>query len=110
MIDYLTHFFTYNKIYLITGVILFLLVVIPTKEKIPPKTKILLYIFVIIWIVCFVYRVNTGNDITYLFNSSDDFVVEESQPPSIKKGPFSKYYSNDAGRESKTADQENVEK
>jgi len=110
MIDYLIHFFTYNKIYLITGVVLFLLVVIPTKEKISPKTKKLLYIFVIIWIVCFAYRVNTGNDITNLFKSNDDFVVEESQPTTIKKGPFSKYYSNDAGRKPKTGNQENVEK
>ena len=105
MFNSLIHFFTYNKIYLITGVVLFLLIVIPTKEKLSPKTNKLLYIFVIIWIISFVYRINTGNDITYLFNNKDDIVFEESPSPSIKKGPFSKYYSNDAGRESKKVNQ-----
>lgn len=100
MIDYLIHFFTYNKIYLFTGVILFLLVIIPTKEKISHKTKKTLYVFIVIWIICFAYRVNTGNDITHLFDSSNDF-EDESQSTTIKKGPFSKYYSNDAGRKSK---------
>jgi hypothetical protein len=100
MIDQVIHFFTYNKIYLFTGVVLFLLVIIPTKEKISHKTKKALYVFVVIWIICFAYRVNTGNDITRLFNSPDDF-EDESQSTTIKKGPFSKYYSNDAGRETK---------
>jgi hypothetical protein len=100
MIDQVIHFFTYNKIYLFTGVVLFLLVIIPTKEKISHKTKKALYVFVVIWIICFAYRVNTGNDITRLFNSPDDF-EDESQSTTIKKGPFSKYYSNDAGREAK---------
>ncbi len=104
MVDDLIRFFTYNKIYLFTGMVLFLLVIIPTKEKISHKTKKALYVFVVIWIVCFAYRVNTGNDITYLFNSSDDF-DDGSQSMTIKKGPFSKYYSNDAGREPKTGNQ-----
>ena len=31
MIDYLIHFFTYNKIYLFTGAALLLVVLLPTK-------------------------------------------------------------------------------
>lgn len=100
MVDELIHFFTYNKIYLFTGIVLLLLVIIPTKEKISSKTKKIMYVFVVIWIIFFAYRINTGNDITHLFNSSNDF-DNESQPIKIKKGPFSKYYSNDAGRKSK---------
>lgn len=100
MVDDLIRFFTYNKIYLFTGIILLLLVIIPTKEKISSNTKKYLYVFVVIWIICFTYRINTGNNITHLFNSSNDF-DDESQSTTIKKGPFSKYYSNDAGRKSK---------
>ena len=100
MIDDLIRFFTYNKIYLFTGLILLLLVIIPTKEKISSNTKKYLYVFVVIWIICFTYRINTVNNITYLFKSSNDF-DDESQSTTIKKGPFSKYYSNDAGRKSK---------
>ena len=100
MVDDLIRFFTYNKIYLFTGAALLLLVFIPTKEKISSNTKKYLYVFVVIWIICFTYRINTGNNITYLFKSSNDF-DDESQSTTIKKGPFSKYYSNDAGRKSK---------
>jgi len=100
MVDDLIRFFTYNRIYLFTGIILLLLVIIPTKEKISSNTKKYLYVFVVIWIICFTYRINTGNNITYLFKSSNDF-DDESQSTTIKKGPFSKYYSNDAGRKSK---------
>jgi len=100
MVDDLIRFFTYNKIYLFTGAALLLLVIIPTKEKISSNTKKYLYVFVVIWIICFTYRINTGNNITYLFKSSNDF-DDESQSTTIKKGPFSKYYSNDAGRKSK---------
>ena len=100
MVDDLIRFFTYNKIYLFTGAALLLLVIIPTKEKISSNTKKYLYVFVVIWIICFTYRINTGNNITYLFKSSNDF-DDESQSTTIKKGPFSKYYSNDVGRKSK---------
>jgi hypothetical protein len=100
MIDYLIHFFTYNKIYLFTGAALLLLVVIPTKEKVSSNTKKALYVFAVIWIICFAYRINTGNDITRLFKSSDDF-DNESQSKSVGGSPFNKYYSNDAGRKSK---------
>ena len=100
MVDDLIRFFTYNKIYLFTGAALLLLVIIPTKEKISSNTKKYLYLFVVIWVICFTYRINTGNNITYLFKSSNDF-DDESQSIKIEKGPFSKYYSNDAGRKSK---------
>ena len=100
MVDDLIRFFTYNRIYLFTGIILLLLVIIPTKEKISSNTKKYLYVFVVIWIICFTYRINTGNNITYLFKSSNDFDAE-SQSIKIRKGPFSKYYSNDVGRKSK---------
>ena len=100
MVDDLIRFFTYNRIYLFTGIILLLLVIIPTKEKISSNTKKYLYLFVVIWVICFTYRINTGNNITYLFKSSNDF-DDESQSIEVKKGPFSKYYSNDAGRKSK---------
>ena len=104
MVTDLTHFFTYNKIYLFTGVILFLLVIVPTKEKISSKTKKFLYVFIVLWIICFAYRINTGNDITGLFNSSNAF-ENENESKQIKGSPFKKYYSNDAGRESKTGNQ-----
>ena len=104
MIDYLIHFFTYNKIYLFTGILLLLLVVIPTKEKVSSNTKKALYVCVVIWIICFAYRVDTGNDITHLFKSSNNF-GDESQSTEIKGSPFNKYYSNDAGRKSKTGNQ-----
>ena len=100
MVDYLIHFFTYNKIYLFTGAILLLLVLLPTKEKISPKTRKTLYVCVVIWIICFAYRINTGNDITYLFKSNNDF-NDQRQSTEIKASPFKKYYSNDAGRKSK---------
>ena len=99
MIDYLIHFFTYNKIYLITGVVLLFLVIIPTKDKISPNTKKALYVFVVIWIICFAYRIDTGNDITYLFKSSNGF--DDGTQSTTIKGPFNKYYSNDAGRKPK---------
>jgi len=104
MVDYLVHFFTYNKIYLFTGAALLLVVLLPTKKKISPKTKKALYLFVLIWIVCFAYRINTGQDIIHLFNKNDNF-GNERQPARIKEGPFNKYYSNDAGRKAKTQSQ-----
>ncbi len=99
MIDYLIHFFTYNKIYLISGIVLLLLVIIPTKEKVSQNTKKALYVFVVIWLICFAYRINTGDDITRLFQSSNDF--DDSNQSTTIKGPFNKYYSNDAGRKAK---------
>jgi hypothetical protein len=98
MIEYLIHFFTYNKIYLFTGAVLLILIILPTKEKISPKTTKFLYLAVVIWIISFAYRVNTGQDIIYLFNNNDN-TLTEGQPNKIK-GPFNKYYSNEAGRKS----------
>ena len=100
MIDFLIRFFTYNKIYLFTGIALLLLVIIPTKEKVSSGTKKALYVFIVIWIVCFVYRINTGNDIIHLFKGSDDFGNQQN-PTIIEASPFNKYYSNDAGRKAK---------
>ena len=90
--------------YLFTGAALFLLVLLPTKKKISPRTQKTLYIFVLIWIVCFAYRINTGQDIVHLLNKKDNF-VDEQQPAGPMKGPFSKHYSNDAGRKAKTQGQ-----
>jgi hypothetical protein len=97
MLDYLVHFFSYNKIYLLTGVGLLLLVVLPTKGKISSKTRAAPHVPVIIWILCFTFRVNTGDDITSLFKTSDTF-CDESRPVSVVGGPFNKYHSDDAGR------------
>jgi hypothetical protein len=86
--------------YLFTGAALLLLILLPTKEKISSKTQKALYLGVIIWIICFAYRVNTGNDITHLLNNSDDF-GNKKNPTKIEGSPFNKYYSNDAGRKPK---------
>jgi hypothetical protein len=99
MAYHLIHFFTYNKIYLISGAVLLFLIFLPTKEKISKNTRKALFVFLIIWIICFAYRMNTGKDIIYLFNKSDTF-GNEPEPAGIK-GPFNKYYSNDAGRKTK---------
>lgn len=104
MLDYLVHFFTNNKIYLFTGLALLLLIVLPTRGKISSQTRTWLYVAVILWIICFSYRVNTGNDIISLFKKSDNF-DDESQPVQVPGGPFNKYYSNDAGRKAKTTNQ-----
>jgi len=95
----LIHFFTYNKIYLFAGALLLFLAFLPTKERISPNTRKALFVFLIIWIICFAYRMNTGKDIIYLFNKSETF-RNEPEPAGIK-GPFNKYYSNEAGRKTK---------
>jgi len=100
MADYLIHFFTYNKMYLFSGAVLLLLVFLPTKERISSNTRKALFVFVIIWILCFAYRINTGNDIIYLFDKNDTF-GNEREPAGLGGGPFNKYYSNDAGRKAK---------
>jgi amino acid permease len=100
MVDYLIHFFKYNKIYLITGIALLLLVIIPTKEKISAKTQKALYLGIVIWIICFAYRMSTGEDIIYLFKNKDTW-ENENKPIEFKSSPFNKYYSNDAGRNTK---------
>ncbi|MGB6291123.1 MAG: hypothetical protein WBF36_13420 [Desulfobulbales bacterium] len=77
-----------------------LLVFLPTKERISSTTRKALFMFVIIWILCFAYRINTGNDIIYLFDKNDTF-GNEHEPARLEGGPFNKYYSNDAGRKAK---------
>ena len=99
MTDYLTHFFIYNKIYLFSGAALLFFILLPTQKKVSSNTRKTLIVFVIIWIICFAYRMNTGKDIIYLFNKSETF-RNEPEPAGIK-GPFNKYYSNEAGRKSK---------
>lgn len=77
-----------------------LLVLLPTKNKTSPKTQKALYLALIIWVICFAYRINTGQDIIYLFEKKEN-VSNQSQPFQIKGGAFNKYYSNDAGRKPK---------
>jgi hypothetical protein len=100
MVDYLIHFFKYNKIYLIIGIVLLLLVILPTKEKISAKTQKALYLGIVIWIICFAYRISTGEDIIYLFKNNNTW-ENDSKPIELKGSPFNKYYSNDAGRKPK---------
>ena len=101
MMDSLILFFKYNQLYFFSGAILLFLVFFPTKKKASPKTQKALYLAVAIWVICFAYRINTGQDIIYLFEKKDNF-GNQSQPSQIKGGPFNKYYSNDAGRKSKS--------
>jgi hypothetical protein len=101
MMDYLLLFFKYNQLYFFTGAVLLFLVLFPTKKKASPKTQKALYLALAIWVICFAYRINTGQDIIYLFGKKDIY-GNQSQPPQIKGGPFNKYYSNDAGRKSKS--------
>jgi hypothetical protein len=100
---YLIHFATYHKIYLIVGAVLLLLALLPTKENTYQKTQKFLYLALTIWIICFAYKLNTGQDIVYLFNKKDQF-GSERQPTRKVGGPFNKYYSNEAGRKAKNGD------
>ena len=93
---YLIHFFIYNKIYLLTGALLLVLIILPTKERISAKTQKTLYLALFIWIISFAYRINTGQDIIYLLNNNGN-LGNEHQPRKMG-GPFNKYYSNEAGR------------
>jgi hypothetical protein len=101
MVDYLIHFFKYNKIYLIIGVVLLILIILPTKEKISAKTQKALYLSIVIWIICFAYRIGTGEDIIYLFKNKNTW-ENENKPIELKGSPFNKYYSNDTGRKPKS--------
>jgi len=104
MVDYLLYFFKYNKIYLITGVILLLLVILPTKENISNKTQKAIYLGIVIWIICFAYRISTGVDIIYLFKNNDNW-ENENKSIELKASPFNKYYSNDVGRKPRSGEQ-----
>lgn len=100
--DSLVHFLTYHKIYVIAGAVLLLFAVVPTRNKISGKTQKALYVGIIIWIICFAYKINTGDDIIELFTKSDDAGMDgERSATGIEGGPFNKYYNNDAGRKSK---------
>jgi hypothetical protein len=100
MTDYLTHFFIYNKIYLFSGAALLLFILLPTQKKVSSNTRKTLIVFVIIWIICFAYRINSGKHFTDLFDRKDTF-GDESEAGRLKGGPFNKYYSNEAGRKTK---------
>ena len=103
MIGRLILFFSYNKIYLITGVILLILSIMPTKERISSKNPIIFYLAVIIWIICFGYRFHTGQDVIHLFNDNNDEFISEVQTHKLES-PFQKYYSNDTGRKLRDRD------
>ena len=100
MVDYGVHFVAYHKIYMFTGAILLFLVILPTKEKMSAKTQKALYLGVVIWVICFGYRIYTGQNITALFENNEA-LDNESQPVRIAESPFNKYYSNEAGRKPK---------
>ena len=101
MVDRLLHFIIYNKVYVISGLILLALLFVPTKERISSGTKKVLYLLLVAWILAFAYRIGTGDDIVHLFDK-DVYFVEENKPPAeIKGSPFQKYYSNDSGRKAK---------
>ena len=100
MIDHLLLFAKYNKLYFITGAILLVLLLLPTKEKLSGKTANFLYIAIVVWAVCLGYRLYTGQDIIHLLDRNDGYIAEERSPGTVQ-GPFNKYYSNDAGREPK---------
>jgi hypothetical protein len=101
--DHFMLFFKYNKLYFFTGAFLLLLLFLPTKEKISGKTQKALYVAAVIWVLCFAYRITTGQDIIYLLDNKDNYSEynynEESQPAKVG-GPFNKYFSNEAGRKS----------
>ena len=99
--EYFILFFKYNQLYFFSGAILLVLIFLPTKKKSSPKTQKALYVALAIWILCFAYRINTGQDIIYLFDKKDKF-GNQSKTSHIKGGPFNKYYSNDAGRKPKS--------
>jgi hypothetical protein len=99
--NYFILFFKYNQLYFFSGIILLILVFLPTPKKDSSKAQKALYLAVIIWVICFAYRINTGRDIIYLFEKKDNF-GNQSQQSQIKVGPFNKYYSNDAGRKPKS--------
>ena len=98
--DYFILFFKYNQLYFFSGAILLLLAFLPTKKKTSPKTQKVLYVALTIWVLCFAYRINTGEDIIYLFDKKDTFSNQDQSSQKLG-GPFSKYYSNDAGRNPK---------
>lgn len=101
---YLVHFIIYNKIYLLTGAILLFLAMLPGKEKISAHTQKIFYLLLIIWIISFAYRINTGQDITYLFNKEDNW-GSKSKPVQLEASPFHKYYANEAGRKAQSKNQ-----
>jgi len=97
MIENLIHVLTHNPLYLITGIILVILVILPTRKS-SPASKNIVYLAAIIWIICFAYKFNTGQDIfRQLANNVNNEINAESQPLKIK-GPFNKYYSDESGR------------
>ena len=98
----ITHFLSYHKIYLIVGAILLLLIMLPTKERVSAGTKKALYVLAVIWLAAFAFRVGTGSDISSMFQKDDEIHFEdEERTPGVKGSPFNKYYSNEAGRESR---------
>ena len=100
MIDRIIHFAAYHKIYLLVGAVLLILIMMPAKGRVSGTAQKALYLLVIIWVVCFGYKIRTGNDVTSLMHKNDAF-NGESRPATVKGGPFNRYYSNDAGRKPK---------
>ena len=100
MIGNLMHFLAQNPLYLITGIILIILIIWPTRKSAPASQNIY-YLAAIFWIICSAYKFNTGQDIFRLFtNNISNELNTEVQPFKIK-GPFNKYYSDESGRVSR---------
>lgn len=100
MVDYAIHFVALHKIYILAGALLLFLVLLPTKEKMSAKTQKALYLGLVIWIICFGYKLNTDQDIVHLFKGNE-VSGEEGRPTEIAGSPFNKYYTNEAGRKSR---------
>lgn len=102
MVEFLVDFFLNNRLYLFSGGVLAGLAIVPASGKISSKTQKIFYLAAILWIICFAYRINTGQGIQYLF-LHNDAVTGEAEPAKIG-GPFNRYYNNDAGRKAQAGE------
>ena len=102
MVEFLVEFFLNNRLYLFSGGVLAGLAIVPANGKISSKTQKIFYLATILWIICLVYRINTGQDVQYLFSDNGE-VTGEAEPAKIG-GPFKRYYNNEAGRKAQAGE------
>lgn len=96
MVEFLMDFFLSNRLYLFSGLVIVVLAIMPANGKISSRTQKIFYLAIILWIICFAYSLNTGQDNKYLFMHHGE-VKGEAETVKIG-GPFNKYYNNEAGR------------